>query len=166
MPRKNNTEATPKDASKSPPKGRLKTGSRRAPITEPEQAPRQRPRRTRKSAPIAAPVVSPEGYSISFYPLPNWDSDHSTSPHSYGNRGMGVYQSHTEPDGKAFLRDSEMYGHFAAVERINGKIGKSWHVEIEPPEEETGDDDLSYLDPDDIELDDAALLNPETFRDK
>lgn len=166
MPRKNITEATPKGAPKSPPKERPRTGSKRVPITEPEQAPRHRPKKAAKPAPAAAPIVSPEGYSISFYLLPGWEDNHSTSPHSYGNRGMALYQSHTEADGKAWLRDNEYYGHFAAVERINGKIGKSWHVEIEPMEEETSDDDLSLLDPDDVDLDDADLLNPAIFRAK
>jgi hypothetical protein len=74
---------------------------------------------------------------------------------------MAVYQSHTEADGKASLRDSEMYGHFAAVERINGKIGKSWHVEIEPPDQDAGAH-FTPLDPD--EYDDETLSDPKVVR--
>ena len=154
------------------PKREPKRASKRAPEVEtdttPKHRPKLRPKWTPKPAPISASVTTPESFTISIYLLPHWESDHSISPHRYGNGGKQFGEFHTEADAKEWLRRNGYYGHFAGVERINGKIGKSWHFEVEAPEEDAGneddltDDDLSMLDADDFS--DSDLLDPKLVK--
>lgn len=153
------------------PKTEPKQASKPILKTEPDDLPKSkakaRPQRTPKPAPINAPMTTPDTYTLLFYSLPDWDSDHSISPHRYGNNGKQLGEFHTEADAKEWLRRNNFYGHFAAVERVNGRIGKSWHIEIESLEEFDFDDsesDLGLLDED--ELDDAQLRNPDVVRAK
>jgi len=153
-------KAEPKRASKRPPEAA--TGD------TPKNRPKPRPQRTPKPAPINSPNTTPETITLSPYSLPHWELDRSSNPHRYGNGGKALGEFHTEADIKDWLRRNGHTGHFAIVERINGKIGKSWHIEIEPLEEfdliDDSDSDLSLLDEDD--LDDAQLLNPDVVRAK
>lgn len=153
------TSTSPKHS----PKTESKRTPKNVPEVEPNNAPKLRPAKLPKPATIKAPITTPETLTISIYSLPSWDSDHSTNPHRYGNDGKAIGEFHTEGDAKEWLRNNECFGHFAAVERINGKIGKSWHIEIEPLDVEP-ENDLGLLDDD--ELDDAQLLNPDVVRAK
>ncbi|HMY75433.1 MAG TPA: hypothetical protein PLQ88_26675 [Blastocatellia bacterium] len=161
--RNTSTPTSPKQSPKTEPKAESRRTPKKAPDAEPNGAPKQRPAKPPKPAPIKAPVTTPETSRISIYSLPFWDSDHSTSPHCYGNNGKAIGEFHTEGDAKEWLRNNERFGHFAAVERINGRIGKSWHIEIEPLEVEP-ENDLEWLEDDDLE--DAQLLNPDVVRAK
>jgi hypothetical protein len=177
MPRKNNTEATPKDAPKSLPKGRTKTGSKRVPITEPEQAPKQQPRRTPRSAPVASPIVAPEQTldPIRVYSLPRWEEPgphfENIHPRGYGNGGKALGSWFTAADAEEGIRtgglceDTPDKRHFAFVRVIDNKVGtgKQWHEKIIPLEEiemdgDPDDSDLALIDPEDVDLDDPELL--------
>ncbi len=187
MPRNQKSEATPKDAPKSLPRGRLKTASKRVPTrvsknppkTDPNPAPKQRPRRTPRPAPIVAPIITPEQSlnPIRVYSLPHWEEpgpyQESLSPHAYGNGGKMLGQWYTQADAEEGLRaeghceDTPDKRHFAFVRIIDNKLGKGkqWHDTV-LPDDDAGDNDLSYLDPDDIGLDDSDLLNPVVVRAK
>jgi hypothetical protein len=69
-------------------------------------------------------------------------------------------------DAKQWLRDHGHVGAVAIVERVNGKISKSWPYEIDPPDDGASDDDLALIDVDDVDLDDSDLLNPALVRAK
>lgn len=151
------------NAPKSAPKAKSKIAPMAAAEVAPDATPKQSARTRPQRSPIIAPVSTPETSTLSPYFLPHWEADHSTSPHRYGNGGKSLGEFHTEGDAKDWLARNGHYGHFALVERINGRIMKSWHIEIEPWEEEP-EDDLGMLDEDD--LDDAQLLNPDVVRAK
>jgi len=170
MSRTKKTTVTPNGTRNAPPKtspiNKPTRTSKREPKAAPKAAPKPRPTRTL----ISEPIITPDNYTLSIYALPNWADDHSINPHKYGNGGRALGEFHTEADAKQWLRDNDQYGHFAAVERIAGRIGKSWHVEIEPPDNDAGDDDLiddelGMLDPD-LDVDDADLMNPAIVRAK
>jgi hypothetical protein len=176
MPRKNITEATPKVAPKSPPKVRPIRAPKVEPNKAPNPAPKARPRRTPRPAPI---ITSDQTLDpIRVYSLPRWEEpgpyQYSLSPHAYGNGGKMLGQWFTQADAEEGLRaggfceDTPDKRHFAFVKLIDNKVGtgKQWHEKIIPLDEDAGDDDLSLLDPDDIDLDDADLLNPAIVRAK
>lgn len=155
------TEEKPKGASKGKPKGTAKAKTILTPKHQRKKAPIINP--------VAVPITAPETATITIYSIVDWEAHHSISPHSYGNNGKQIGEFHTEADAKAWLRQAGHFGHFAAVERKNGKIGKSWHIEIEAPETESDfieDEDAEYGMLDEDELDDVGLLNPEIVRSK
>ncbi len=160
MPKKNNVASvTPKPE----PKTTSKPTTKVKPKVTSESEPKTKPERTPKNAPIITPVTTSEISTISIYSLPDWDADHSTSPHRYGNGGKSFGEFHTEGDAKDWLRRNGYEGHFAAAERIKGKFVKSWHIEIELWEDDAGND-FEMLDEDD--LDDNQLSNPDVVRAK
>lgn len=164
MAKNNNvTPTAPKQTPKTEPKRTPKTAPEIETDNAPKQPPIKPPQRPPKPAPIKAPITTPETSTIAIYSLPFWNEDHSINPHRYGNGGKSIGEFHTEGDAKEWLRDNECFGHFAAVERNKGKLGKAWHIEIELLEEEA-EDGLGMLDGDD--LDDSQLLNPDVVRAK
>ena len=155
MPRSSkNTENTPTRAPKLQPKRTTKRATEVKADDTPKRPPTLRTKRAPRRTPIVAPVALPETYRIFVHPIEDFETHHTSSPHYYGNGGKYIYEDHTEAGAKAWLKNNGLYGHYAFVERNNGKIGQAWHVEIEPPEEEPGfdddlsDDDLATLDED------------------
>jgi|GEM_PF-4390538 len=167
MPRSpKNAELSPKAPPKAKTMRTTEAATKRASKAEPEntqkRASKLRARPAAKIisnlAPVRAPVPTvSEIPTIAVYSLPEWNSNHSISPHHYGNGGKQLAEFPSEQDAKHWLRINGQFGHYAFVERRNGRIGASWHVEIEPPEEEAGFDadltgeDLASLDEDDLD---------------
>jgi hypothetical protein len=80
--------------------------------------------------------------------------------------GDYLTQCVTEADAKRWARDHAPCEVVAITEKVNGKIVQSREYELPESEEDAGADDLSFLDPDDIDLDDSDLLNPAMVRAK
>lgn len=167
MPTKKQNIETPSVPIRTPKTG-SKRASNRARETATDDTPKNRakarPQRTPTPAPIVAPVTMPETATLWIYSTPNFPIDRSTNPHSYGNGGKALGEFHTEADAKEWLKRNCHYGHFAVVERNKGKIGKSWHIEIEAPEDNAGND-ADLPDDDDLTGDDLSMLHPDDYDD-
>jgi hypothetical protein len=131
-------KTTPNRTPKSAPKSGPITGANRAPKSAPKTRPNAAPKVT--PAVVAAPPAPP---LVEVFPVHDFHLHHSTSPHRFGER---VGEFVTADDAKAYLKSHGLCGHFAFVERHNGRIGQTWHVEIEPPEWAGDEEDADLID--------------------
>lgn len=169
MPRQQKTEATPKDAPKSPPKGRPRTGSKRVPITEPEQAPKARAIRRTIATPNARPGVVTNTlyetpYKILIYRISEYGIHGSHSPTKFDGEAIG--EGINWADAKDWIRrtqePSDMAG-YALVERVNGHIKQTrpWQYEpvrTAPDDDDLAGDDLAFVDLDNVDPDTVEIF--------
>jgi len=95
--------------------------------------------------------LAPENIVYLLYELLDFEEHRKCHPNFYGEY-LGEFI--TPAYAKRWLRDHERYGAFAIVERVNGKIGKSWPHEIDPPDagidQDLSDDGFELLDEDEF----------------
>jgi hypothetical protein len=122
---------------------------RRRSTTTPTSTPTRTSRKRPTVEPISAPGIEPDRIVFSVYELVGFNEHRKCHPNYYGDC-LGEFLTPTEA--KRYLRDHQRYGAFAIVERVNGKIGRAWPYEIDPPE-----DDVDYNPGGDPRVENAAL---------
>lgn len=158
MPRKKteNTESAPTRTPTRRPTRVPKSESSAKASSKPEPNTTETLIRKSTAARMASPITTsgqPELPLIFVYTLRDFEKYRTVHPNYFGEK-HGEFV--TPSDAKQYLHDHELHGWFAFVERLKGKIGRSWPVEIEPQEEQSfaedlTDDDLGILDEDDID---------------
>jgi hypothetical protein len=122
---------------------------RRRLTTSPTSTPTRKPRKRPTVEPISAPETKPDRIVYEVYELIDFAEHRKCHPQYYGDQ-LGEFL--TPALAKRWLRDHQRYGAFAIVERVNGKIGRAWPYEIDPPE-----DDGDYNPGGDPRVENAAL---------
>ena len=166
-----NTESAPTRTPTRQPIRAPKSKSSAKAASKPEPNTTAMPIRKSTATRMTSPTVTsnqPELPLIFVYTLRDFEKQRTVHPNYFGEK-HGEFV--TPSDAKQYLTDHELRGWFAFVERLKGKIGRSWPVEIEPNDEEPSFDedltnDLGFLDEDDVDElgEDGQTLSPALVR--